>query len=389
MLLFLVACGEKPKDKSPEELRGRYERLNPEERKNLAPNSLFEAIYQGDAQGVRELIQKDSQFLREKNKTDGDSPISVAIKLQEAEIANSLVEYLTAESLYYMNDEGNTYVYLAAQKGMAKFIESLSNKYSTYLSGMDLYDFSDLDKPNLRGETAIFVASNQETAEILRTLWFKGVLNFSHPYNGFYHHRDVEENTFLHRAALDNRYEVLSWARRAFCGVNSWQAPEKLWLQRTVGGIWDFMGDLQIVRENLFNRANALGDTPLHIAIRHLNPEAVSAIVNCEELYFDMQNKEGRSFLIEVLAALDPSTKETKESAKRIFLSLLEKKNRFLAWRYDTSHYVNLADQEGNSSLHWAARLADDSFYNQLRPFGDIYLQNNRGQTSEALFSAR
>ena len=387
MLFF--GCGDSPQDKSPRAQKNRYERLSPQEQKDLAPNELFQAIYSGNIDEAKALASSESQLLEETNSANGDTPVGVAIKLKEVKIAKMLINKLSPESLKHINNNWETYIYLASQTGLVEIIESLSNKYESYLSGLEFYDFADIDRPNILGERALFVALNQETARSLAEFWFKGIFNYKHPFNDFFHHRNIFDETFLFKAAADNRFEVINWARNIFCGDNSWQAEDKNLPQNFFGSLWNFFVDLQIARDNIFNRVNISGDSPLHIAIRQQKPEATTAITQCEELDFGIQNNIGHSPMIESLAAIDTLNKESNESSKRIFNSVFDKKTRLWAWIDDTSYYVNLADEDGNSALHWAARLADPYYYNKLTPHGDIYLKNTHGQTPAHLFSAR
>ncbi|MCB0343371.1 MAG: hypothetical protein KDD59_14120, partial [Bdellovibrionales bacterium] len=234
----LVGCGRPPESQPHPADRNRFERMTPQEQQQVAPNPLFVSIYKGDLEEVRVHADRSSTLLEQKNAVHGDTPLAVAIRLRERAIANEIILRMSVDSLRHKNDTGESYIYLASQQGFNDVIENLASKYEQSLGTFDVFDFSELDQETDSLERALFVALNAETAKTLQHYWFLGATHFEHPFNDFFHHRDLSLRTFLHRAAQENRFDVILWAADKTCGSNSWQDPDSFFLKRFAGHVW-------------------------------------------------------------------------------------------------------------------------------------------------------
>ncbi|NQZ18810.1 MAG: hypothetical protein HRT44_06075 [Bdellovibrionales bacterium] len=146
---------------------------------------------------------------------------------------------------------------------------------------------------------------------------------------------------------------------------------------------------LNIIKNDLFNEQSDSNDTPLHQAVRQGHQEASMALMNCRLTAYGYENVFGRNPLSELIAHTDRHTDEIDEARKAIFNNLYQRVTG--AWRLivNPRDYVNNEDEEGQTSLHYAARLRDPFFYEALRHIGDIYAEDDQGNTPDSLFKER
>ena len=295
----------------------------------------------------------------------GDTCFGAAIKYGKEEDALFLLEKMECgKHLYHRNHKGESYVFLASKRGYPTLINSIADicygSQKDWLDGED-YEFSDLDMETKKGDKALHVAANVQVAEAIVYEYEARKGELSSPWSFFYKHTNHAGQTFLHKAALDNRIHIIEWAIKRECSSSE-------------NSIWEVVIENIVAwfKTNIINKQDNKNNTALHLAASSRNKEAIHALANCHWVDLSLKNLDGDIPLQSFLKALDSGThEEALELLKRLIPS---------DW------WLNHQNKDGNSSLHLAAKLSDPSLYNYLKQFGNTALSNNQGNTPEQIF---
>ena len=367
--------------------------MDPEERALVVTNDLFAAIVDNHSQEkIEEILLIPGNTLYSLNQKS-DTPLGAAIQFKRKELAVFFLEQLQCDDLYHQNKKGESYIYLSAKHGYHELIQLIANKcydrkapWSAFLE-YD-YEFSDLDPETQEGEKAIHIAYDSAVMAVLNEEYWRGA--FEWPYWIFYETNN-EEETFFHTAARDGRNSVIEWGTQTFCHEGSWEKSDEFYkhLPSSIPRLtWHFLQtQFSLNLTQLINFGNKENNTALHLASQSLNLKAIRLIANCRWVDYSLENPLKNIPLQEFLKALDPTIQNYEEEIKTTFLFLMKQETHLRLFT-GISYQVNHQNKEGDSSLHIAARLADDFFYNELKKAGNIHLLNKKNQTPETIFKA-
>ena len=404
LLLFLalpfISCETALEQISPSEIPSPGLQMDPEERALVATNDLFAAIIDNQSQQVIEdILLTTNNDLSSLNKK-GDTPLGTAIQFRRKELAVFFLEQLQCKDLYHQNNKKESYVYLSAQYGYHELIQLIANKCyerkKTWTTLAD-YEFSDLDPETLEEERAIHIAYDSTVMEALHEEYWRGMYEF--PWRAFYKTNNKEE-TFFHTAVKDGRNSVVEWGIEIFCHENSWEKSEYFFqnipadlLRHT----WHMAQTYSQTITNwsifhitqLINFQDKEDNTALHFAAQSpRNLEAIRLISNCRWTDYNLDNSLGNTALQEFLNGLDEAIPNHEAEVKETFLFLIKQETYLKQLATHIAKRVNHQNNKGDSSLHMAAGLADEFFYNELKKHGDIYLLNKKDQIPKAIFKA-
>ncbi len=391
-LFLLTACqGPEPYMEQP---KNRVDRMTRVERADMAPNELFIAVFNGDLQEADRLSQGNLALLTARNQKEGNTPLGVAMELEEKEIAGLLFQRMPLKYFFEGNNLGESTVLQASRLGWTWMIEALADRYYRSLGQWNDYEFSDLDFPDHMGRKALHVARSGHVAEVLENEYYRGFLEV--PVWQFTHHTDSEGKTFLHTASRDSRKDVLRWGVMHFCGVNSWE-KEGGWFfgslgfayERTQRAFQTYVGGLGLSLEQRFNQQDVLGKTPLHYVSDNRDYEALRIITNCEWIDFSLEDSEGNISLQSFLMNLPENESRLKESDLKFLRLLSEQRTQMRKWFRSKNDYINHQNRQGNSALHFAAKLADPRPYQILSQSGNVELLNKNGISALEIYNSR
>lgn len=394
LIALLSACGaDKNQWSQNPPAAGRYSALPIEERAKLAPNKLFIAVYDGRLAEVETELKRDPSLLTTVNGY-GDTPAGLALKAAETRIADRLLSRLSVEDLPHQNQSGETYVFLAAKSGQTDLIRLLANRYYQSLPPHYPYSFSYLDRPTEAGQTALFVAANREVAEVLETEYYRGPLDF--PSWTFRLRADKKSQTFLHQAAHDGRADIILWASSHICKPGSWETSESYLYslparaaQTLLRLVQTYIGDFGLPVDLIFNRQNSEKRTALHVALSRRDWNSARALASCRWLDHDLPDQDGRLPLHVFLAGLNSRERAIQSEVRSVFQFLLHQETTLRRPIWSRANRVNYADQNGDTALHLAARLADPYFYQELKNLGDIHALNKAGQSPAQILARK
>lgn len=392
--LLLSACNHPSEDFGSHPPKStRWLQMSAEKKKDMAPNQLFIDVWNGDADGALKVL-KAAPALAESENTDGDTPLGVALQLDERDLAETLIATLSAQECLHRNAKGESYVFLSAKAANVEAIRQLADRYYQSLGSFQNYEFSDLDQDNKKGQRALFVAADRHTAEALQTQYYRGWIE--KPFWGFMLKTDAQGRTFLHQAAEDGRADVISWAAKEICSPSSWQQSPSWWkrypaqvIGGAVRGFELFIGDLDSPWDLVFNRRDNDGETALHLALKEHQWPSVYALAGCSWLDYKLVGGDGNLPIQTLLASLNPYEKSATPEERNAFLFLLHQKTRLKRLYTNTADIIDHRNTAGDSALHLAARLADPYFYNTLTEFGNPSIANASGISAEQLFQSR
>lgn len=397
-LVWLAACGD-PQTKSGQEgtQDKKLARLSPEERKRVAPNSMFEAVYEGELKLTQELLIAQPELLSTVNEESGDRPLAVAIRLQETEIGAQLAAHIPPQDLFYQNQDGEGYLFLASKYGQVAVIDVLADRYWSDVSDRYWGDFEEIDMPNLKGQRALHVAADANVAERLKYYWRKAYVKM--PYQKMARATDINGQSFLHTAAADGRISVLEWGKSRFCKAPHAHSEDEGWWDKIKGWVGYGLRVMQVYApgrseddwikvklRNHFNWIDMEDQSPLHEAVESKNKDAVISILGCEWVDPQIKDQNGLTPLALHISNLPSSEAQTTKEDKVIFERLAHHRQKGRLWR-STPSYLNQQDKVGETALHKAALLADRYYYDQLVELGaDPYIRNNQGMTPQQAF---
>lgn len=350
--------------------------LSSKEAEQMMPNNLFKAVYnKNELEHLRRIIDKNAEYLLETN-SEGDTPLGFAIKINYLSSASFLLNQMDPDHYLHQNSMGESYLYLASQKGFMELIIPMSTLFYERQKGALDYEFSDLDLKTKTGERALHVAKNIAVAETLKAEYWKGWLEY--PLRKFKFLQNNEGQTFLHTAVRDQNEDLLRWGLKESCYesesalVYAWQALQNLSSQ--IEADFDY----------LLNTKDNQGLTALNSAAKNIYLEGIQILSSCAWTDYLTKDKEGNTALQNFLLALDPLKSVQSEEIKNTFLRLAEK--RSLLSFNSFSKNINSINNKRESSLHIAAHINDPFFYNRLKIHGNTELENNEGKTPREIF---
>ncbi|MCZ0932021.1 MAG: hypothetical protein OXJ52_02595 [Oligoflexia bacterium] len=384
-VVFLFSC----QNNSNIHLTSRSEKIPAEERQALLPNDLFIAVAdKKNEEELKQILEKKGHYLFTVN-DEGDTALGTAIQFHNLKGALFLAGQLSPEHYLHQNSKGEGYVYLAAQKAYINLIQLLANRF--YESQSELftdYEFSDLDMKTKSGERALHTAKNYATAEALEYEYWRGTLEF--PYRKFQFLQNNKGQTFLHTAVRGQNSDLLRWGVRENClSKQEWEqkAQYKKFLSYIWRGLQFYGGAVKLDWDNLINTTDNQQLSPLNQSAKNLFLEGIQILSTCQWLDYLSKDEKGNTALQNLLLTLDPLKPKQDKDIKLAFNLLMEGQTR-LTWALKSDH-INSVNQEGNSSLHISAELADPFFYNQLKKYGSEEQTNAEGKTAKEIFQSQ
>lgn len=376
VLLMAISCSKPQDEFFP--TSETFDRMTPEEQADLAPTALFRSIYRNDESEFTQELKNSYVDLVKKNH-EGDTALAVAIYLRRENFVLSLTERSTFLDLTVPNKNHRSFVSLLAEFNMESALDIIAEKYFQQLgiAGTLRNNFDDIDFPDDQYRRAHFYAQTASFLDKLQNLWFYGVLRFQNPWDSFFNHRDLEENTFLHHAALFDKTEVIKWYLDRHCIPNALESDDNWWVFQYIGygsrKVRDFVQDADFlpIRRRFVNLQNAVGNTPLHLAASKGNYRSIELLFQCDRTDATQENHEGQIPLHYLLSTLDKDQEKINDDYKysaQLFGDKLNPLWGFIPWNNFKS-LVNHPDHSGESALHIAARLRDPYFYDLLQMY--------------------
>ena len=349
--------------------------LTPEETKTLLPNPLFKAIYIKESESFQYIIDQNAVYLLETN-SEGDTPLAFAIKRNDLNSSLFIVNQMDPDHYVHQNNEGESYLYLASQKGFVELIITLSNLFYERQKGSLDYEFSHLDLKTKSGERALHVAKNSAVAEALSKEYYKGWGEY--PLRKFQLLKNNEGQTFLHTAVKNQNIDLLRWGYQEGCSQSesTWNYARK-WVQRLLVHLHTDLGYFWNAKDNE-------GLTALNMATKNIYIEGIELLSSCSWTDYLITDNEGNTPLQNLLLSLDPLVEEHNQEIKNIFLRLADRQS-LLSFN-SFSKNINLRNNNQENSLHIAARLNDSFFYNKLQIHGNTETPNLEGKTAKEIF---
>lgn len=389
--LGLLGCNDGSNFSADSAPQSRVSQLSEPERRKQVPNDLFAAVLDRKADDVGPIL-KDTPDMLTGEDSNGNTPLQIAISLGLQNTALQMIESLPVQKLLHRNKQGEGYVFMAASTGQPKIIAALADRYYKSLNSYEPYFFSSVDLDDHFGRNGLFVAADRVVAQELEKEYFRVFHKMT--YWSFWLREDVNQQTFLHRAADNGRTDVINWASERICAPSSMETSDASlfgikWFSnlayfKNVGirGFQTYVGDLRWAPFDLiFNRQDKDGNSALHVAAQKRQLSAIRALGSCRWLDFDSENLKKEVPLQTFLKTLNSLKEVSSEQDRQIFDYLVEQQTKSRRFTFTRVDRANWPDADGNTSLHLAALLADPYFYNRLVVFGDVYKKNNQGLT--------
>lgn len=389
IFLLTVGCGQTQVGLGDHNIGSGSLQLSPEERAEIVTNELFEALVGGySIEQMDALISTSRISVRSANKR-GDTILGVAIQFQKKEMALFLKDKFACEDLSHQNNKGESYIYLASEYGYEQLIHRIADKcFEEDPVDFSDYEFSDLDPETKEGNIAIHVARNAAVVKALDYEYTRGVFERSW---FVFHTLNKNEESFLHKAAQDNRINVVEWAVHTYCDKGEWEQSGSWWFQRPVASVVQHLRhgiqSYTINFEQLVNYQDIKDNTALHTAAQLTNTRVIRLLSGCRWMDFLLENEDENIALQVFLSSLDKTRRNHTQDMKEAFLALVHAETYLAKWFINISDTVDHQNKERDSALHISARLADPYFYNYLKQYADIRLRNNSGITAEEIFS--
>lgn len=387
LFIFLSSCGRGEGEFI--QLNSRSHSLSSKQKQALLPNPLFIALVdRRPDKFLKKIIDENGQYLLALN-SYGDTALSLAIQFNNSEGALFIAKQLSPKHYTHTNHKGEGYIYLASRKGDVNLLKFLADKF--YESQRELlsdYEFSDIDMKTHSGERALHTAKNYAVAEVLEYEYWRGSLEY--PLRKFQYLQNNEGQSFLHTAVRDQNIDLLRYGLDHNCiGKQEWEDwpfyyryPAVLWR-----GLQTYGKPLALDWDDLLNTQDKEGRTAVNFSAQTLFLKGIHIFVDCQWTDYLLPDNKGNIPLQNFLLALDSEQAEHEEGIKEAFTLLMERRTR-LTW-LGISDHVNSVNQEGESSLHISARMADSFFYNQLKKYGSVEQKNNSGQTPREILKSK
>jgi hypothetical protein len=395
LALTLPGCGGDGNSTPPDfDLSAnRLGRLSLEEREELAPNELFEAIYEEDLAKVKSIVQQSPHLLESKNAKYGELPFVAAMRLRLKAIADYLVLNSPLKLYSVPNAQGESPMFLASKYGFPEIINQMGLKFYESHTIQLVYSVDGLDYPDSKGRKALHVAADRRVVEALYQEHQRGYLKI--PYFGLFIHQDQESQNFLHAAAQDGRSDVILWAAENFCGAE-WKDSDNtavsvvgnltLWPLRAFQSYFPWSTPL----DHPMNHQDLHYKTPLHYAAENHQLGSMTALASCQWTDYDLSDENGELAFHLFLKSLDPQERLLSRQERQILRMFIHRQTFMRKVFVNTEHYINAVDKLGRTPLHYAAQLADPWAYEELISFGgDRYLRDNEGLRPFDLFQQR
>lgn len=376
LLSTMLLWGCSDSDSSYLQSSEKFYQLSEQEQTLYAPTNLFKAIYINDSRMFNEEFAASYVDFAKKN-FEGDTALAVAIKLQRVDFVKPLVSKATIEDLRVPNKDNRSFVSLLAEYNFEEAFDIIGLKFIQNTGALQslVTSFKDIDFPDSQDMIAAHYTQTASFLDKLEGYWFYGLADFTHPWDGFYHQRDLHGDTFLHKASEFNKTEIVSWFVRRHCGV--WGAEENDW--PIIGGIirgvsygarssTEFLGEQKYVplRRSYINFENNDGNTPLHLAAKNGNDQIIELLLQCRQINPLVQNGKNQPAISVLLSSIDPEQTEVEESYKRSFNFLVNQIGEYWVFFYTFRDLISEKDNNGLSASHYAARLRDPYFYRIL-----------------------
>ncbi|MBC6415328.1 MAG: hypothetical protein GDA46_02940 [Bdellovibrionales bacterium] len=380
---FLLSCNNTfvSEKKLESYVKLRSETFSLKEQRELMPNTLFKAVIdEKEPEILKQIIDENGEYLLAKNK-EGDTPLGLAIQWSSLETALFIAKQMSPQYYQHQNNKGESYLYLASQKGFIELIQSLANGFYEKQKGFfNDYEFTDLDLLTDKGERALHVAKNSSVANTLLEEYNRGFLEY--PLRKFKYLQNKEGQTFLHTAVRDENEDLLRWGIEKVCYKS----------EDTVNYIWQGLQNIatfiDMDFDNLLNTQDNQGLTALNLASKNRYLTGIHILSSCTWSDYLLKDSEGNIPLQNFLLSLDPYELNYDQKTKDIFSRLISK-NTLLAFNEDFSKTIDSLNNKGESSMHLAAKLNDSFFYKELEKYGSVDLKNQEGQTPRGLFKAQ
>lgn len=381
-ILITRSCGS-PIHSTEQKGMTLWDRLNPIEKKQWAPNELFQFIIQNDHKNVVDSFKKNPSYLELKNEIRQETPLGLALYLGHEELSEMLLDHTPIEHFFELNNQGDSYVLLAAKVGFSNFINKISQRYWESLSGLSPYDFSKLDIPNNKGQKAIHVAKNRFVIFALqmqyqKSQWVKPGWWFTTP-------RDLKGHNFIHQAVLDHRRDVILWANHIFCKQETNLEEDSSLAQaytyltsRVKRGFQTYVGDFGLELDNPFNQKNNFNQTPLHLAAIAKNRVIVEALLSCVWLDHHLEDDEGNYPVHTFLNTMD-IYRPIDEGELNILKQLISSETKMRLFFKTPLSIVTHKNNKGDTPLHISMRLQDKRAYNYLKELSNTQSLNFDG----------
>ena len=384
LLAFIIACqpitDSNTANLSSKSLNTNFafsNNLSPEKETAMMPNELFKAVYnKNEPNDLRQIIDENAEYLLEIN-NEGDTPLGFAIKINYLSQALFLLNQMDSNHYLHQNNLGESYLYLASQKGFVELIITLSNLfYERQNSFFVDYEFSDLDLKTNNGERSLHIAKNSAVAEALSSEYRRGWLEY--PLRKFQFLQNNEGQTFLHTAVRDQNTDLLRWGLKESC------SQSESFLTFVWQGIQNLSSKIDIDLDYLLNTKDNQDLTALNFAAKNSYLEGIEILSSCPWSHYLIKDNEGNTPLQNFLLSLDTLKDNQSKEVKNIFLRL-SKKQSLLSFN-SFSKNINSTNEKGENSLHIAAYLNDPFFYNELKVHGNKEIENKEGKTAREIF---
>lgn len=395
MTLCLVHCGN-DEDKTYYENSEFFYQLSTEDQLKYAPSPLFRVIYQNEVSGFEQALEANKEFFTRKN-FENDTPLAVAIKLRRSEMIPPLIERMTLEELKTPNANGRSFVSLLAEIDDFRSFEIIQRRYqqrvNVFVNLRPGQYFSNFDFPDDYKRNASHYVQSKIFMDLLWSTWFHRTADSLTIWSKLFWQEDMDENNFLHHAAKYNKFDIIQWYTDRSCGYDWWNKSETFGFKYVKTGLDHILYGLDnlilLLRDSkygpiwrsLINQKNINGNTPMHLAASNGSFESVRALFSCEEMSPVVLNNNDQTPMTYMLSQLDVFENPISGDFKNSFNLLLGQIDplNFIP-RYNFKYFVNYQDLEGKNAAHYASRLADKYFFNELSKYdlGILNMEGNR-----------